>query len=270
MLTEKNGLRLKVLGTRGSMTICRQDQQAFGGNTSCYMVQAGEETIFLDAGSGLLDAPVDFPRPPHILLSHLHLDHLLGLGMYPRLSQKDKKTLIYVPVDSGGDRKEAACRLAGVFSPPYWPLSLDAYSGDVQILPLSFPLKIGDLVVEGIPGSHPGGCFIFILRWKDKRIVYATDYEYDEASFQRLMKSARGADLVLFDGQYTPEELAQRKGFGHSSAVYGMKLMEQCGIGRLLLVHHDPQRTDRQLQAMEEELARKDIHFAREGEEILL
>ena len=97
MFKEKPCLSLKVLGTRGSMAVTHRNQQIFGGNTSCYMVRAGDETVFLDAGSGILSAPVDFPRPPHILISHLHLDHVLGLGMYPRLVMKGRETLIHVP-----------------------------------------------------------------------------------------------------------------------------------------------------------------------------
>lgn len=267
MFTEKGCLRFKVLGTRGSMAVTRKDQQFFGGNTSCYMIQAGEETVFFDAGSGLLNAPVDFPRPPHILLSHLHLDHVLGLGMYSRLSLKDRETLIYVPAGYGED---PARLLSGVFSPPYWPVSLDSYSGTVRILPLTFPLRIGDLLIEGVPGCHPGGNFIFRLSWQGRHIVYASDYEYETASFLRLIKMSDGADLVLLDSQYAASELEQRIGFGHSSPELGLKLMERCEIAHLLLVHHDPQRTDEQLLAWEAEIARKDIHFAREGAEILL
>lgn len=274
MCKEEPCLRLKVLGARGSMAVTRKDQQIFGGNTSCYMIQAGEETVFFDAGSGLLNAPVEFPRPPRILVSHLHLDHVLGLGMYQRLSQKGKETLIYVPAGPGED---PARLLGGVFSPPYWPLSLDSYSGDVRILPLRFPLRIGDLIIEGAPGSHPGGNFIFRLSRQGRSIVYASDYEYDKQSFLRLIKMAAGADLVLLDGQYTAEELAMRRGFGHSCPEMGVKLKEQCGIKHLWLVHHDPQRTDEQLLDWEDKIARENahfaqgsVHFAREGEEILL
>ena len=267
MSSEKPCLRLKVLGTRGSMTVTRKDQQIFGGNTSCYMIQAGGKTVFFDAGSGLLNAPVEFPRPPHILLSHLHLDHVLGLGMYPRLSLKGRETMIHVPVGFG---KDPARLLRGIFSPPYWPVSLDSYSGTVRILPLTFPLKIGDILVEGVPGNHPGGNFIFKLSWQGRSIVYASDYEFDPLSFLRLVRMADGADLVLLDGQYTVTELAQRIGFGHSVPELGLELMERCRVARLWLVHHDPLRTDEQLLAWEAEIARKDVHFAREGEEILL
>lgn len=264
---EKPVLRFKVFGTRGSMAVTRKDQQIFGGNTSCYMIQAGEETVFLDGGSGILNAPVDFPRPPHILISHLHLDHIMGLGMYPRLSQKGKETFLYIPAGPGEDPSGL---LKGVYSPPYWPVSLDAYGGTVRIMPLTFPLKIGDIIIDGIPGSHPGGNYIISISWQGRRIIYASDYEYDPDSFQKLIKMAEGADLVLFDGQYTEEELAHCKGFGHSTPEYGLKLLERCGNTHLWLVHHDPQRTDEQLLAAEAGIARKNIHFSREGEEILL
>lgn len=267
MFIKKPFLSLKVLGARGSMAVTGKDQQIFGGNTSCYMIQAGDKTVFIDAGTGLLNAPVEFPHSPHILLSHLHLDHVLGLGMYPRLTQRGRETLIHVPVGPGEDPSQL---LGGVFSPPYWPVALNSYRGDVRILPLAFPLRLDDMLIEGIPGSHPGGSVIFRLSWRGRRIVYASDYEYDELSFLRLVKFAAGADLVLLDGQYTMTELADRRGFGHSCPELGMRLMRRCGIARLLLVHHDPQRTDQQLLDWEEKIARDDVHFAREGEEILL
>ena len=80
---DKNKMSVTVLGTRGSVTVSGRDREIFGGNTSCYMIRAGGETVFLDAGSGLISAPVELPRPPPILLRHLHIDHVLGLGMYP-------------------------------------------------------------------------------------------------------------------------------------------------------------------------------------------
>lgn len=74
--------QMTVLGSRGSMAACRDDCSMYGGDTSCYMVRAGNETIFLDGGSGLASAPAVYPKAPVILLSHLHLDHIMGLGMF--------------------------------------------------------------------------------------------------------------------------------------------------------------------------------------------
>ena len=92
---ERGELRLTVLGSRGSMPVSQKGREVFGGATSCCMVQAGEDCVFLDAGTGLLSAPTEFPRPPLILVTHLHLDHILGLGMYRRLVTRGAKTLLH-------------------------------------------------------------------------------------------------------------------------------------------------------------------------------
>ena len=267
MSTRNTGLRLKVLGTRGSMATNREDQAIFGTATSCYMVRAGEETVFLDAGNGLLTAPVDFPRPPHILLSHLHLDHILGLGMYPRLSQKGERTDIYVPVQA---EEDAAALLNGVYEPPYWPLTLKNYAGDVNICVLQGSMEAGPLKIDAIDGYHPGGCKVFRLRFDGRTLVYATDQEPDETGFAKLAAFAKDADLLLFDGQYAEAEYESRKGFGHSTAQKGMALMERCGAKQLLLIHHDPHSTDAELTAREAALGRADVRYAREGETIVL
>ncbi len=258
-------LSLTVLGARGSTAVCRKDRETFGGDTSCYMVRAGGETVFLDAGSGLLSAPVELPRPPHILLTHFHLDHVLGLGMYSRLSRKGLETRIYVPVRQGEDPKELLDRL---YSPPFWPVSLSRYAGEVRILPLSTPLQIGELRVESIPGNHPGDNVVLKLSFHGKSLVYATDYEYEERSFNRLAEFAMGTDLLLYDGQYAEEELSGRKGFGHSSPDRGLELMERSGAGRLLLIHHDPGSSDADLLNRESQIGRENVRFAREGETI--
>ena len=260
-------LSLTVLGTRGSMAMSGRDRAVFGGSTSCYMIRAGGETVFLDAGSGLLLSPEELPGTPHILLSHLHLDHLLGLGMYRRLSQKGRETVIHVPTLPGQDPADL---LDGLYSPPIWPLSLKAYAGDVRIVPLELPLRIGGIAIEGIPGNHPGGCILMKLSWRGRSVVYATDYEWEEKSSAGLIELSRGADLLLYDGQFTEEELAACRGFGHSSPEKGIELLERSGAKRLLLVHHAPRCTDEMLLEREARIGREDVRFAREGEVIEL
>ena len=263
----EDDLRLTVLGCRGSMAVSRKGREIFGGSTSCYMVRAGAETVFLDAGSGLLAAPEAFPATPHILLSHLHLDHLIGLGMFQRLSQKAAETVIHIPTPAGHD---PAALLDAVYGPPFWPVTLREYAGSLLILPLSLPLETGELRVEGIPGSHPGESVLMKLSFRGKSLVYATDYEYEQRSFDRLAELAQGTDLLLYDGQYSEAEQEKRPGFGHSTPEKGLELMERCGAKRLLLIHHDPNRTDAQLLDKEARIGRENVRFAREGEEILL
>ena len=261
------GFQLTVFGARGSMTVCRKDTIVFGGDTSCYLVQAGEESIFLDAGSGLIAAPVSFPRTPVILLSHLHLDHVLGLGMYPRMAMKGMKTALYLPAASS---EEAVSVLDSLYTPPFWPLHLSDYAGDLQVEPLRFPLTIGEVLVEGMAGNHPGDCAVMRLHYRGKSLVYVTDYEYEEASFQRLAAFARDTDLLLYDGQYDAKTYEQRKGFGHSTPDRGLELMGLCGAKRLLLIHHDPLSSDDELQKREYAINRTDVRFARVGDIIEL
>lgn len=249
------------------MAVNERGREIFGGATSCYMVQAGEDCVFLDAGSGLLAAPADFPNPPLILISHLHLDHLLGLGMYRRLLLRGVETRLCMPstVTETGLKM-----LDALYSPPFWPLSLINYAGDLKLVPAHFPMRHGCMFIESMQGNHPGGCLLFKISSGGKSLVYATDYEHKPSGFAGLADFARGTDLLLYDGQYTAAEYESRKGFGHSTAEKGVELMELCGAKRLLLIHHDPQSTDDTLLAREAGIQKSGVHFAREGEVIEL
>ena len=266
-MTDGDQFRLKVLGTRGSMPVSGREYSIFGGSTSCYLVEAGEERIFLDAGSGLIHAPEDLPKPPTILLSHLHLDHILGLGVYPRLLREGFMTKLLVPVEAG---KSPLDVLNAVYSPPYWPLSLTAYRGEVQLDQLTFPMQIGEVRVDGMPGNHPGGCMAIRLVYRGKSLVYLTDYEPEPASFQALSRFAEGTDLLLYDGQYSIEQYATRQGFGHSATDHALTMMRQSGAKRMLLVHHDPCSSDEILLDREKRLGLENVRYAREGETIEL
>ena len=260
-------IRLTVLGTRGSMAVSEKGRQIFGGATSCYMVQAGDDCVFLDAGSGLVAAPSVLPKPPLILLSHLHLDHILGLGMYPRLLAKGEKTLICVPAESDA---EAKALINHVYSPPYWPVELEQYRGDVYISRACFPMRHGVFHIDSMPGSHPSGCLVLRLRCGEKTLVYATDFEPADDRLPALAAFARDCDLLLYDAQYSEEQYLLSRGFGHSTAEQGLALMERCGAKRLLLIHHNPGSTDEELLAREKRIGRRNVRYAREGEVIVL
>ena len=260
-------LRLTVLGTRGSMAVSGTAFAEFGGSTSCYLVEAGGESIILDAGTGLMHAPTTFSRTPHILLSHLHLDHLIGLGMYGRLSMTGATTRLYLPAESAEKAKRL---LDSLYAPPLWPLGLGDYPGDLVVEALPETLAIGSVRVSSIEGCHPGGCRVLRLDCQGKSIVYATDYECEPVALARLTEFARGTDLLLFDGQYRRDELAAHRGFGHSTAEQGLELMGRCGAKRLLLIHHDPHATDEDLRERERALGTPAARYAREGETVEL
>ena len=259
--------RLTVLGSRGSMASGRAEYALFGGDTSCYRVEAGEETIFLDAGSGLTVA-FQSPKPPVILLSHLHLDHVMGLGMFPGITDPERQPRIYVPFCR--DRQEAQEHMGRVYSPPIWPLRLEELEGRPQLLPLPKHLTLGEVSVDAVPGNHPDGCMAFRLEYRGKSLVYATDYEYEPRSYERLAALGQGADLLMVDAQYDEAESRSRKGFGHSSAQLGLRLLDDSGAKRLLLIHHDPWSTDSVLLEREKALPDARSAYAREGQVIEL
>ena len=260
-------LQLTVLGARGSMAVDRPDCTLFGGDSSCYLLRAGEETVFLDAGSGLLSAPAEYPKPPLILLSHLHLDHLVGLGMFPGIARRGLRPQIFVPFCETPSAAEAT--LDRLYAPPFWPLRLRELESGPELLPMPQTLRRGELTVETVPGEHPGGCLMFRVEYRGKRLVYATDFEHGEGAFARLSALARGADLLLYDAQFTQSEYESRRGFGHSTAEKGLELMEGSGVKRLLLIHHAPWSSDESLLAREKALP-EGASFAREGQVITL
>lgn len=255
--------QITVLGARGSIPVSGEGTARFGGATSCYMVRAGEETIILDGGSGLWYAPVDFPRPPAIWLSHLHLDHMVGLGMYGRIMQPGKRTEIYLPAE---DDEAAAQTLDRLYSPPFWPKPLTKLGGEVAVYAQRFPTERGDITIDGAAGCHPGGCTILRLRRQGKTIVYATDFSHTMESEETLLSFAAGADLLLYDGQFTPAEFDAKPLAGHSTAEKAVELMERGGIRRVLLIHHGPGSIDSVLSAREAALGREDVTYARQGQ----
>ncbi len=259
----KKDFQLTVFGARGSMAACRDECSSFGGDTSCYMVQAGEETVFLDGGSGLASAPALYPKPPVILLSHLHLDHIIGLGMFTGFFVPGQRARLYVPFCENDE--SAADMIARIFAPPFWPLKISDLEGKPEILAMPQSLSVGEMEIETMEGNHPDRTMVYRLNYDGRSIVYATDYEADELSFSRLADFASGADLLLYDAQFTEEEYPNKRGFGHSTAIKGLELMERSGAGRLLLIHHAPSSSDPELEKREKTLNRINVLYARQG-----
>ena len=243
----------------------------YGGATSCFLVTAGDEEIYLDAGSGIVCAKPSANTRITILLTHMHLDHIIGLPFFPALSEKGRAIEIYSKTRAGLSTQDAIDRM---ISPPYWPLKVGDYPSTLTVhdVPRG-AFSIGDTVVDSIEGTHPSGSTIFKLTRLGKSIVYATDFEHsDAARCKALIDFAADCDLLMYDAQYTPEEYERCRGFGHSTAEVGIDIAEKCGAKKILFVHHAPNRTDEQLSSMESKFVErnKNVAFAKSGDEILL
>ena len=255
---------LAVLGTRGSVPTCGKDTELFGGQTSCYQLTAGSQTLLLDAGTGLLDAELPGDGDVAVVLSHTHIDHILGLTMFPALLQPERTVHLYGMTLEG---RTLSGQLARLMSPPLWPVGLEELPARVVFHELEARQTICGMTVEAIEGSHPGGCAVLRVTAGGKTVVYATDFEHTPEKTAQLEAFARGASLLLYDGQYTPEQFSQCVGFGHSTAEEGGRLFKACGAEKLRLIHLDPWASDETLLARERELG---LSFAKRGEVIRL
>lgn len=264
METESAAFKLTVLGTRGSVPMEGKDFAIYGGATSCYKVEAGNEEIYLDAGSGIANAIPARDSRITILLTHMHLDHLVGLPFFIALTEKDRPIDIYASERDGLAPKEAIDRL---ISNPFWPCKIEDYPANVTFKLLPKKFFIGDVEIDTMEGSHPGGSTIYRLTYRGKSIVHATDFEHNPKACADLATFAKGCDLLLYDAQYTPEEYERFRGYGHSTPQEGLKVAAEAGAAKLVFIHHTPLRTDKQLVEMERTFA---TPFAKVGDEFLL
>jgi len=252
-MTTAHDLTVRFHGVRGSVATPGPDKTA-GGNTACLEVVAGDTRIILDAGTGLRalgnERMASGIRHSTILLSHLHWDHTCGLPFF---------TPIYVP----GHRVEIASGPNGVmshddairalFRAPFFPISFDDLGGAVTTRELrgNDSFTIGDITVTMARLNHPDPVYGYRLDHAGQSIVYATDTEHFSVVDPTLKRLAAGADILIYDAQYTPEEYPTKVGWGHSTWQAGAELARAAGVPQLVLFHHDPNRTDAQLAALE-------------------
>lgn len=246
-------LTVRFLGVRGSIATPGPDKTA-GGNTACIEVCAGDTRIILDAGTGLRvlgdERMKTGPRHSTLLLSHLHWDHVAGLPFF---------TPIYVP----GHRVEIASGPNGVmpledsiralFRAPFFPVDFADLEQQISVRELraNERFTIGDITITMAKLNHPDPVYGFRLEHDGHSIVYATDTEHFACVDPTLKKLAAGADILIYDAQYTPEEYPSKVGWGHSTWLAGTELARAAGVPQLVLFHHDPNRTDDQVAAIE-------------------
>jgi phosphoribosyl 1,2-cyclic phosphodiesterase len=246
-------LTVRFFGVRGSIATPGAEMTA-GGNTSCLEVRAGDTRIILDAGTGLRvlgnEQMARGGRHATILLSHLHWDHVSGLPFF---------TPMYVP----GHRIEIASGPNGVmpleqamrelFRAPFFPVEFDDLGGTVSMRELraNERFTIGDITVTMARLNHPDPVYGYRLEHAGQSIVYATDTEHFSCVDPTLRALASGADILIYDAQYTPDEYPSKVGWGHSTWQAGAELARAAAVPQLVLFHHDPMRNDAQLAALE-------------------
>ncbi len=244
-------MKFTILGARGSLPVSGREYIKYGGCTSSYLLQTEDQAVFIDAGTGIINAPQIDADNIHVLISHPHLDHLSGLPFFSPLLDSRKRVHLYMGCFSSLSPGEILDRL---YSPPLWPLKLTGYPAELIIHQLQEPFCIGSVNISFMQSAHPGGSHIFRLEHSGRSLVLATDFEHLRGKSDELSEFARNTDLLLYDGQYTDADYEKKKGFGHSTAAEGISIARRCGAKRLVIIHHDVTASDSQLDQYEKQL----------------
>jgi phosphoribosyl 1,2-cyclic phosphodiesterase len=271
-------MKARFYGTRGSTPVCECDFQEFGGNTTCVLLADDRgQVAILDAGSGIRNLGKDLIASGHrqdgttfIALTHFHWDHIQGFPFFA--PAYDPKRHFTISAFGGGTQaRDLKSIFAGQMQREYFPVSLDQMGATFAFHePAGDGFVVGPTRVTSYRHNHPGGAFTYRIESQGKVLVFCTDIEHGDAIDPNIVELARGADLLIHDAQYTPDELVHKKGWGHSSWEQAVEVARQAGAKRLALTHHDPDHTDAFLRRAEEECQRRfpDAVFAREKMEI--
>lgn len=250
-------MRVVFQGVRGSCPAPGPATRRFGGNTSSVALHVdGEPPLLLDLGTGVrhTDAGATGPDRPFraaALVTHVHLDHVQGLPFFPPVHRPGTELDVYGPAQEGGSLAEA---FAGFIGPPYFPLPLADFNGSIRFHEVGderFSIGTADVTARLVP--HRGPTLGYRITWGGATVAYVSDHQappgLDEVA-ESVLELAADADLLVHDAQYTPAEFAEKPDWGHSTVGYALRVARLAGARRLCLFHHDPARTDDELDVL--------------------
>lgn len=249
-------MKITLWGVRGSIPTTSPATKEYGGNTSCIEVEAEGRLLVLDAGSGIqglnFSGSLNKSRID-ILLTHLHIDHIQGLGFFKPLFTPEAEVHIWGPASNA---QSLRARLGRYFSPPLFPvyfrnLTCRLFFHEID----NTTFDIGPFTIQSGYITHPGPTVGFRIQYRNKVFTYLPDHEpalgrsglLNDVKWVSGSDLAMEADLLLHDAQYTAEEYKSKMGWGHSSMEDAIQFAQLTGVKHLLLTHHDPMHTDAQL-----------------------
>ncbi|MEZ4297031.1 MAG: MBL fold metallo-hydrolase [Polyangiaceae bacterium] len=253
-------MEITFYGVRGSIASPGPETAGVGGNTSCVEVLCGKERIILDAGTGLRRLGdrmmAEGSLSATMLLSHQHWDHIQGIPFFVPAYIPATELRIFGGVNGVMSLRET---LEHQMTAPVFPVRLDELGAQIDLCEVrsGHSFAVGGARVTAIKVNHPGGCFAYRIDFEGTSVVYATDTEHYACVDPALRTLAQGADVLIYDSQYTPEEYRgdagrSKVGWGHSTYVAGAELARSAGVGQYVLFHHDPSRSDAKVAEIEE------------------
>jgi phosphoribosyl 1,2-cyclic phosphodiesterase len=263
-------MKIRFWGTRGSIPSPGPRTIRYGGNCSCVEIRTPAGELFIvDAGTGIRELGMALmAKPPvaaHILLSHTHWDHISGFPFFPPAFAPGNALTIYAARNIDKRLEDV---MAGQMEYTYFPVTLSDLPSEInyrELLEETFSIGSARITTHYL--NHTSICMGYRIEAGGRSVAYVSDHEpYGLALFgadppaerigrglrdgvvhvgdRRLIEWVRGADLVIQDAQYTPEEYPKKIGWGHGSADYVTDVAIMAGARRLALYHHDPLHDD--------------------------
>lgn len=274
---------IRIWGTRGSYPVARHDVLRYGGNTACVAVQVGQTHIILDAGTGLrplgdaLIANEDCPRRLHMLITHTHWDHIMGFPFFAPIYRQGTHLSIY-----GMRRTQSSLRttIDNAVSDPLLPIGLESLHAQLDFRDLDdgscFDLSPEVRVFTAL-SNHPyralgyriessSGTLVYIpdtgpfhtVLFGDTRVTWSGKPTTNPAELRALaelragiVRLAQHADWMIYDAQFTLDQYQRFPHWGHSAPEHAIEIATEAHVGELLLFHHDPHRTDVELDVID-------------------
>jgi len=267
-------MKAKIWGCRGSLSTPGASTVRYGGNTSCVEVRTPSGAlVVLDAGTGIRNLgaalAAEEVRELDLVLTHLHLDHIEGLGFFAPLFDPECVVRIWGPRPVDGSLHDL---LSTYLSPPFFPVPFERIPAQISFTEVSEDAwEIGGLRIASVPVQHPGSTVGYRLSQNGSSLAYIPDNEpaLDRGSG---LSVAGEADVLLHDAQFTDAEYPSRVGWGHSAVSDYVSYLAEASPARALMFHHDPSHADGQLEEMlvevREQSGRDDIELAFEGLEL--
>ncbi len=264
-------VRIRFWGTRGSIPTPGQRTVRYGGNTACVEVRAADGSLLvLDAGTGLRELGLSLngagPLEMELLLSHLHWDHIQGIPFFRPAYDPTTRIRIHGPA-----QQRPLHDMLGVgMDDPFFPVNLDGIPAQLVIDDLASDgqVRLGAFDVRATKVFHPAPCLAYRVEADGRALVYATDTEDPFSGRENpVIALATGADTLVHDAQYLERDF--KPTWGHSTIDTAVDVALRAGVRRLVLYHHDPDRTDDALDLIGVE-AQKRAHESDPGLEVVV
>ncbi|GBE04523.1 ribonuclease Z [bacterium BMS3Abin10] len=252
-------MEIKFWGVRGSLPAPGASTVRYGGNTSCVSIELdGDKILVFDAGTGIREmgkALGERNADLYILLSHNHWDHIQGYPFFLPLF-KDSWNIHAFEIRQG---KVMLCSLTEQMDTPNFPSSAclpRQYECRIDDNPMIY-LKSKGFNISRIATNHPGGGFAYRVEHNGRSVVYMTDNELEPPSkkttgFDEFTRFCKNADILIHDSQYLENDMPLKHGWGHSLVSQACKLASAAEVKHLVLFHHDPDRTDGELDVIQD------------------